>query len=87
MASFGEDNTPLDEYNPEVTRDAEEWEQRQVQTLWITHLDNQYRICTTKHGFRIFILHAFEEVHYISLRDEDTYYKMVSQLRLLAHFS
>ena len=40
-----------------------------------------------KHGCRIFILHAFEEVNYISLRDEDTYYKMVSPLELLAHFS
>ena len=40
-----------------------------------------------KHGCRLFILHAFEEVHYISLRDEDTYYEMVSLLELLAHFA
>ena len=40
-----------------------------------------------KHGCRLFILHAFEEVHYISLRYKDTYYKIVSPLELLAHFS
>ena len=60
---------------------------KNLQALWNTRLDNQDRILTTKHKYRIFILHAFEEVHYISLRDEDTYYKMVSTLELLAHFA
>ena len=31
-------------------------------------------------------MHVSEEVHYISLRDKDTYCKMVSPLELLAHF-
>ena len=86
-ASFDEDDTPLDEYNPLVTRETKAWEQRKLQALWKNHLDNQDRTHTTKHGCCLFILNAFEEVHYISLRDEDTYYKMVSPLKLLAHFS
>ena len=71
--SFDKDDTPLDEYDPSVTRDTKSWEQRKLQAIWNNRLDNQYRILTTKHGCRIFILHAFEKVHYISLRDEDTY--------------
>ena len=63
------------------------WEQRNLQALWNTRLDNQDLICTTKNGCLLFILHAFEELHYISLCDEDTYYKMVSPLELLAHFA
>ena len=63
------------------------WEQLKLQALWNTRLDNQYRIRTTKHGCCLFILHAFEEMHYISLHDEDTYYKMVSPLELLVHFA
>ena len=38
-------------------------------------------------GFRLFILHAFEELNYISLHDEDNYYEKVCPLELLAHFS
>ena len=53
-------------------RETEAWEQRNHQALWNTRLDNQDRIQTTKHGCHIFILHTFEEVHCISLRDEDT---------------
>ena len=60
---------------------------RKLQSLWNTRIDNQDHIRTTKYGCRIFILHDFEEVHYISLRDEDTYYKMVSPLELLVYFS
>ena len=85
--SFDEDDTPLDKYNPSVTRETGVWEQQNIQALWKTQLDNKYRIRTTNHGFRMFILHAFEEVHYISLRCEDTYYKMVYPLELLAHFA
>ena len=85
--SFNEDDTPLDEYDPSVTRETEKWEQRNLQALCNTRLDNQDRIRTTEHRCCIFILHAFEEVHYISLRDEDTYYEMVSPLELLAHFA
>ena len=83
-ASFDEDDTPLDEYDPAVTRDTKSWEQQKLQALWNTCLDNQDRIHTTKHGCWFFILYAFEEVHYISLRDEDTYYRMVYPLKLLA---
>ena len=32
-------------------------------------------------------MHDFEEVHYISLHYEDTYYEIVSALELLAHFA
>ena len=85
--SFDEDGTPLDEYNPSVTRETKAWEQRKLQALWNIRLNNQDRISTTKHGCRLFILHAFDEVHYISLRDEDTYHKMVSLIEFLAHFS
>ena len=85
--SFDEDGTPLNEYNPLVTRETKAWEQRKLQAFWNTRLDNQYRIRNTNHGCRLFILHAFEEVHYISLRDKDTYYKIVSPLDLLAHFA
>ena len=62
-------------------------EQQKLQALWNTRFDNQYLIRTTKHGCCLFILNAFEEVHYISLRDEDTYYEMVSPLELLAHLA
>ena len=85
--SFDEDDTPLDEYDPLVTRETDAWEQRKLQALWNTRLNNQDRIHTTKHGCRIFILHAFEDVHYISLHDKDTYYEMVSPLEILAHFA
>ena len=87
MGSFDKDDTPLKTYDPAVTRETEVWEQRKLQALWNTHLDNQDRIHTTKHGCRLFILHAFEEVHYIYLRDEETYYEMVSPLELPAHFA
>ena len=70
-----------------VTRETKAWEQQKLQALWNNHLDNQDHIRTTNHGCRLFILHAFEEVHYISLRNEDTYYKMVSLLELLAHIA
>ena len=63
------------------------WEQQKLQALWNTRLDNQDHIRTTKHGCRLFILHAFEEVHYISLRNMDTYYKRVSPLEIPAHFA
>ena len=84
---FDEDNIPLDEYDPSVTRDTNAWEKQKLQALCNPRLNNQDRIRTTKHGCRIFILHAFKEVHCISLRDEDTYYEMVSPLELLAHFA
>ena len=87
MISFAEDNTPLDEYDPLVTRETEAWEQRKLQALWNTRLYNQDRIRTVKHRCRLFILHAFKEVHYISLRDKDTHYEMVSPLELLANFA
>ena len=86
-ALFDEDDTPLDKYDPSVTRETEAWEQQKLQAIWNNRLDNQYRILTTKHGCRLFILNAFDDVHYISLRDEDTYYGMVSLLELLAHFA
>ena len=85
--SFDEDNTPLDEYDPLVPRETEAWEQQNLQALGNNFLNNQYRIRTTKHRCRLFILHAFKEVHYISLHYEDTYYEMVSPLELLAHFA
>ena len=44
-----------------------------TQALWNTHINNQYSIRTTKHGCRLFILHTFEEAHYIFLHDKDTY--------------
>ena len=80
-------NTPLNEYDPLVTQDTEAWEQRKLQALWNTLLNNQDCIRTTKHGCHLLILHAFEEVHFISFRDEDTYYEIVSPLELLTHFS
>ena len=86
-ASFDEENTPLDEYDPAVTKESEALEQQKLQALWNTCLNNQDRIRTTNHLCRLFVFHAFKEVHYISLRDKDTYYKMVSPLELLAHFS
>ena len=86
-ASFDKDGTPLDKYDPSLTRETEAWEQRNLHALWNTHLDNQDPIRTTKHGYHLFILHAFEGVHYISPSDKDTYYEMVSPLELLAHFS
>ena len=86
-ALFGEDNTPLDKYYPSVIRETKTWDQRKLQALWNTCHNNQDCIRTTKNGCRLFILHAFEWVHYISLRDEDTYYKIVSPLELLAHFA
>ena len=67
-------------------RETDTWEQQKLQALWNNRLENQDRIRTTKHGCRLFILHAFKEVYYISLRDEDTYYEMVSHLELLTHF-
>ena len=84
---FDEDDTPLNEYDPSVTRETEAWEQQKLQALCNTRLENQYRIRTMNHRCRLFILHAFEEVHYISLRDKDTYYEMVSPLELLTHFA
>ena len=84
---FDEDDTPLDEYDPSVTRETEAWEQQKLQALCNTRLDNQDRIRTTKHGCHIFILNTFKEVHYISLHDKDTYYEMVSPLELPAHFA
>ena len=87
MASFDEDDTPLDEYNPPVTKSTKALEQQKLQALWNTRLDNQDRIRTTNHICCLFILHASEDLHYISLRNEDTYYKMVSPLELLAHFA
>ena len=39
----------------------------------------------TKHGCRQVIICAFDEGHYVTLRDEDTFYKFVSPLALLAH--
>ena len=86
-ALFDDDDTPLYKYDPAVTKETKAWEQRKLQALWNTHLDNQVHIRTTKHGCRLFILHTFEEVHYIYLRDKDTYYKMVSPLELLTHFA
>ena len=63
------------------------WEQRKKQPLCSTCLRNQDRICTTNHGYCQLIFHSFEEVHYVNLRDDDTYYKMVSLIRLLNHLS
>ena len=85
--SFDEYNTPLYKYDPLVTQDTDVWEQQNLQALWNTRLDNQDRIRTTNHRYLLFILHAFEEVHYIYVRAEDTYYKIVSPLELLAHFA
>ena len=48
-ALFDEDDTPLDEYDPSVTRETEAWKQRKIHALWNTRLDNQGRIYTTKH--------------------------------------
>ena len=70
---FDEDDAPLDKYNPVVTKYTKAWEQQKLQALWKNRLENQDCIRTTKHGCRLFILHTFEEVHYISLRNEDTY--------------
>ena len=67
--------------------ETDTWEQHKKQSLWSTRLSNQDQIRTTKHGCRQFILHTFEEVHYVNLRDDDTYYKMVTPLELLAHFA
>ena len=87
MILFDKDDTPLDEYDLLVTQETKAREKRNLQALWNTCLDNQERIQTTKHGCRLFILHAFKEVHYISLCNKDTYYKMVSPLEILAHFA
>ena len=87
MASLDEDNNPLNEYDPDVTRYTEAWEHQKLQALWNIRLDNQDRIRTTKHGCRLFTPHTFKEVHCIYLRDEETYYGMVSPLELLAHFA
>ena len=73
MALFDEDYAPLDRYNPVITNATEAWEQQKLQALLNTRLENQDRIRTTKQGCCLFILHTFKEVHYISLRDEDTY--------------
>ena len=77
--SFDKDDIHLKEYDPSFTQETEAWEQRKLRALWNTRLDNQYRIRTTKH--------AFEKVLYISLRNEDTYYEMVSLLELLSYFA
>ena len=87
MTSFNEEEPPLNKYDSSIKRETKLWEKRKLQALWNTRLDNQYRIRTTKHGCRLFIIHAFEEVHYTPLRDEDTYYKMVSPLEILAHLA
>ena len=42
---------------------------------------------TTNHGCHQFFLHVFKEVHFITLRDDGNYYKMVLTLALLNHFS
>ena len=65
MALFVEDYAPLDRYDPVITKDTKAWEQQKIQALLNTRLKNHDRICTTKHGCCLFILHAFEEVHYI----------------------
>ena len=70
---FDKDDTPLDKYNPLVSRETEAWDQRKLQAIWNTRLDNQDRIRTTKHGCCLFILNDFEKVHSISLRNKDTY--------------
>ena len=83
--SFEEYDTPLNEYDLSVAQDTEAWEQQKLQALWNTRFENQYRIQTMKHGCRLFVLHASEAMHCISLCNKDTYYKMVSPIKLLAH--
>ena len=60
-------------------------EQKKPANLWTTRLKKQSQISATNHGCRQVILYAFYEVHYVTLRDEDTFYKFVSPLALLAH--
>ena len=85
--SFIKDEQPLGEYDPSITEETAPWEQRKLATIWTSRLANQRHIATTKHCCRRLILHKFEEVHDVALKDNDIFYKMVSPLALLAHIA
>ena len=84
---FVEDKQPLGKYDSSITEKTAPWEQIKLATIWTSRLANQRRIAATKHGCRRLILHAFEEVHYAALQDDDISYKMMSPLTLLAHIA
>ena len=62
-------------------------EQKKLAALLTVRLDNQSQIADTKHGCWQLILPAFDEVYYITLRDEEKFYKLVLPLFLLAHIA
>ena len=86
-ASFVEDQNPLDEYDPSINESTAAWQQQKLTSLWRSRLDNQARIAATKHGCRQLILHAFDEVVYVTLKSEETFYELVDPLTILAHIA
>ena len=85
--AFDEQETALAEYDPDINETTAVWQQKKLEAVWTSKLEKQARIVGTKHGLRQFLLHAFRETYYIQLRDEHTFYEMVSPLQLLAHIA
>ena len=84
---FVEDQRHVDEYDPSIDENTKAWEQRKLPSLWRSRLENQARIAATKHGCRQLILHALDEVVYITLKSEGTFYELVNPLPLLAYIA
>ena len=70
---FRDDKDFLDEYDPKIKKDTEAWEQRKFVTFWTSCLVNQFRITATTHSCRQLLLHAFDEVYYVTLRSKNTF--------------
>ena len=85
--SFVKDEDPLDEYDPKVNEQTKSLEQKKLAILWTSWHEKQAQIAATKHGYRQLILNAFDELYYVIIRNEDTFYKTVSTLALLSHIA
>ena len=68
--AFDEQENALAEYDPAIDQNTAVWQQRKLEAIWSSKLENRARTVGTKHGLRQFLLHAFEDTYYIQLCDE-----------------
>ena len=87
MKAFDPMEDAFAEYDPNIKETTALWEQKKLAAVWTSKVENQGRIEATRHGCRQLILHVIPETTIISLKDEDTFYELVTPLDLLAHIA
>ena len=71
--AFDEQETALADYDPAIDQNTAVWQQKKLEAIWSSKLENRARTVGTKHGLRQFLLHAFEDTYYIQLCNEHTF--------------